>query len=182
MRKKDSYKSFSDSELVAAVRDGDTGAFDAMFLRWHPQVRKFLAMLLKDAALAEDIAQAVFMKVWLYRERLNPEQSLKNYLFVLSKNSALDVFRSRRYLTDCGETPPEKADSITPEHTAELEETRSTIVRTVEEMPSQRKLIFKMSRYRSMPNESIAKELGLSVRTVEKHLQLALNDIKKNLS
>ena len=49
-------------------------------------------------------------------------------------------------------------------------------------MPDQRKQIFKMSRFQSMPNDRIASELGLSVRTVEKHIQLALKDIRKYLS
>ena len=90
------YKAFSDSELIAAVKAGDERAFDALFLRWYPQVRKFLLILVKNKALAEDLAQTVFMKVWLYRDRLDPAKSLKNYLLVLSKNSALDVFKSER--------------------------------------------------------------------------------------
>lgn len=183
MKKKDAYRESSDSELVAAVKEGDELAFDALFLRWHPQVRKFLTLLLQDPVLAEDLAQAVFIKVWIYRDRLDPAKSLKNYLFVLSKNGALDVFKSKRFLTtDIKDAPIEKAGGDRAEYRMEYGEAYSRIVRAVEEMPDQRKQIFKMSRFQSMPNERIASELGLSVRTVEKHIQLALKDIRKYLS
>ena len=177
------YKALSDSELIAAVKDGDERAFDALFLRWYPQVRKFLMILVKNKALAEDLAQTVFMKVWLYRDRLDPAKSLKNYLLVLSKNGALDVFKSKRFLTtDVKDAPIEKAGGDRTEYRMEYSEAYSRIVRAVEEMPDQRKQIFKMSRFQSMPNDRIASELGLSVRTVEKHIQLALKDIRKYLS
>lgn len=78
MFKEKKYKALSDSELIAAVKAGDERAFDALFLRWYPQVRKFLLTLVKNKALAEDLAQTVFMKVWLYRDRLEPSRIYEN--------------------------------------------------------------------------------------------------------
>ena len=183
MTKKETYREKTDAELVAAVRDGDARAFDALFLRWYPQVRKFLLTLVKVEALAEDLAQMVFMKVWLYRDRLDPAKSLKNYLLVLSRNGALDVFKSKRNLmmTDLA-APPEKTAPDHTEHQAEYAEAHSRILRAVEQMPAQRREVFRMSRFRQLSSEEIAAELGLSVRTVEKHLQLALKDLRKYLS
>ena len=183
MTKKESYREKTDGELVAAVRDGDARAFDAMFLRWYPQVRKFILTLVKVEAFAEDLAQMVFMKVWLYRDRLDPAKSLKNYLLILSRNAALDVFKSKRNLimTDLA-APPEKPAPDQTEHKAEYAEVQSRILRAVEQMPAQRREVFRMSRFRQLSSEEIAAELGLSVRTVEKHLQLALRDLRKYLS
>ena len=62
------YKALSDSELIAAVKAGDERAFDALFLRWYPQVRKFLLILVKNKALAEDLAQTVIY----YRKNILP--------------------------------------------------------------------------------------------------------------
>ena len=72
MKIKDTYREKTDSELVAAVRGGDARAFDAVFLRWYPQVQRFILALVKEGPLAEDLAQSVFMKVWQNRERLDP--------------------------------------------------------------------------------------------------------------
>ena len=91
-------KSLPDSELIAAVKRGDQSAFDALFLRWYPQVKRFILSLVKDPALSEDLAQTVFIKVWNARGMLSPQLSIRSYLFVLSRNAALDVLRSKHYL------------------------------------------------------------------------------------
>lgn len=177
------YWKMSDSELTAAVRGGDSRAFDALFLRWHPQVLQFLLSLVKEQVLAEDLTQGVFMKLWLHRDRLNPAQSLRNYLFVLARNAALDVFKSKRYLlTESVTVLPEASASERTESQAEFTETSALIRRLVESMPSQRQQVFLMSRYEQLSHEEIAQRLGLSVRTVEKHIQLALQDLRKQLS
>ncbi|MBQ9193801.1 MAG: RNA polymerase sigma-70 factor [Bacteroidales bacterium] len=180
LSEKQAYKQLPDNELVAAVKKGDDRAFDALFLRYFPQVRRFMQALVKDDTLAEDLAQMVFMKVWLYRERLDAGKSLKNYLIVLSRNSALDVFKSKQHLLMSSTAIlPERAAPERTEHLAEFKEARLRILKAVEEMPPQRREVFKMSRFGSLSNEEIAHLLGLSVRTVEKHIQLALQDLHR---
>ena len=173
----------TDSELVAAVRAGDRRAFDALFLRWYPQVHRFLRALVKEDALAEDLAQSVFVRVWLHRERLDPSKSLKNYLFVLSRNGAIDVFKSKRHLVEESvERPPEEVSPDRAEYRAEFMEANVRVLRAVEKMPPQRRAVFVMNRYQQLSAEEIAKMLGISVRTVEKHLQLALENLRNFLT
>ncbi len=173
----------SDEQLVAGVKAGKSNAFNALFLRWYPQVYKFINSLIKDDVLSEDLSQQVFMKVWLYRERLDPSKSLKNYLFVMSRNAALDVFQAKRHLLRVDiPAPADKADNKRTEHLAEYAETQSRILRAVQDMPQQRALIFRMSRFEQMPSDEIADKLGISVRTVERHLYLALQDLRKFLN
>lgn len=60
-------------------------------------------------------------------------------------------------------------------------ETEMLINSGIARMPAQRRQIFVMSRYRNMSNKEIADCLNLSVRTVEKHIQLALKDLRESL-
>lgn len=54
-------------------------------------------------------------------------------------------------------------------------------IHTIEQMPEQRKRIFKMSRYEGKSNAEISESTSLSVRTVERHIYLALAELKKKL-
>jgi RNA polymerase sigma-70 factor (ECF subfamily) len=61
-------------------------------------------------------------------------------------------------------------------------ETNTLIKNNIEALPPQRRTIFKMSRYDHMSNIEIAVKLNLSVRTVEKHIELALKDLRRSMS
>lgn len=54
--------------------------------------------------------------------------------------------------------------------------------RIIREMPPQRQKIFMMSRYQQMSAKEIAEALDLSIRTVERHIHLALQDLRNILS
>jgi RNA polymerase sigma-70 factor (ECF subfamily) len=61
-------------------------------------------------------------------------------------------------------------------------ETNARLRSDIESMPPQRRTIFKMSRYENLSNMEIAIRLNLSVRTVEKHIELALKDLRRSMS
>ena len=102
---------------------------------------------------------------------------------MLSRNSALDVFKSKRNLIMANmDTPSEKPSPDRTEDLAEFAETQSRLLQAIQQMPPQRRSVFVMSRFQHLSSEEIASNLGLSVRTVEKHLQLALDNIRKFLN
>ena len=80
------------------------------------------------------------------------------------------------------DTPSEKPSSDRAEDLAEFAETQSRLIQAVQQMPPQRRSVFEMSRFQHLSSEEIASSLGLSVRTVEKHIQLALDNIRKFLN
>lgn len=179
----DLYKRMSDSELVAALKSGDMRAFDAVFMRWYPQVNKFLRSIIKEKALAEDLSQMVFMKLWLGRDQLDPSKSFKNYLFVLARNGALDVLRLKKcILMEDISVPVEVPAADNADTLAEYDEVNSRILQIMNNMPPQRSFVFNLSRFQNMSNKEISEMLGVSVRTVEKHIELALRDLRKHLS
>jgi RNA polymerase sigma-70 factor (ECF subfamily) len=61
-------------------------------------------------------------------------------------------------------------------------ETNVRLRHNIEALPPKRRAIFMMSRYEHMSNMEIAVKLNLSVRTVEKHIELALKDLRHSLS
>ena len=68
------------------------------------------------------------------------------------------------------------------EEKLDLAETAEQVEIIVGKMPPQRQQIFRMSRFEHMPSREIAEQLNLSVRTVDKHLELALKELRKYLN
>ena len=61
-------------------------------------------------------------------------------------------------------------------------ETSNLIRANIDALPPQRRAVFVMSRYEHMSNMEIAAKLNLSVRTVEKHIELALKELRHSMS
>jgi RNA polymerase sigma-70 factor (ECF subfamily) len=159
-------------------------AFDAFFTSNYPKVKAFARRLLMQEQDAEDIAQDIFLKimdnpsVWQ-----DPEQSGK-YLFTMTRNAVFNVIKHRnvaRKYEAAVIRENDVADDPVLHDRVQAQELEALLVRAVEQLPPQRRVIFKKSRVEGWSSARIAEHLGLSVRTVERHIYLALKDLKKIL-
>lgn len=172
------------TEIIAEIRNGSLKAFEVFFGQYYIKVRNFADGMVKNMDDAENIAQNVFMKIWLNREQLSSEKSVDSYVFTIARNEIYDFFRDASYFTSFKEKlknhPPRKAEyNIDSEYN--IKEIKKIVDDTVAQMPDQRRQIFRMSRYQFLSNDEISEKLGISKRTVEKHISLALKMIRKNL-
>lgn len=151
---------------------------------YYPRIRAFAYAMLKNYDDADDLAQMVLMRIWTKRDAFADVDNFDGYLFRLSKNSVLNFIASRSAVfTDITDeiTNQSSPEAYNPEAQAMAAETASTINRAVEKMPKQRQEIYRMSRNESLSNDEIATRMGITKKTVENHLNLALNDIRKAL-
>lgn len=177
---------YSDRNLIEDLLQpgADVRAFERVFHRYYPMVLNFIKGMLKDFVMAEDVAQNIFMKLWLNRLTLHKDQSLKNYLCVMARNEVINILTSKssKSLT----LQPSIQDSSLMDRSVEdwlsYNETNARIQNDIEALPPQRREVFKMSRYEHMSNMEIAVKLNLSIRTVEKHIELALKDLRRSMS
>lgn len=174
----------TDSEdriLVKRLKDGDKKAFRALFERYYPMFISFSRKMLKDEATAEDMIQNVFMKIWVGRENLNEDKNFRNYLLVSVRNEIYQYFRHAFKIEDSGKCPEVIDGSMNIETDMSARELQKNIAAVISGMPQRRREIFNMSRHEKLSNKEIAQRLGLSVRTVEKHIENALADIRKHI-
>lgn len=174
-----SFKSQSDEVLLTKLKRGNLRVFEEIYERYAPMVLNFVRKLIKDQMRAEDITQNIFMRLYMSRNTLDPKLSLKNWLFVCARNEALDVLHSKwaKDVDKVGDVREDTSISV-PEEELLRKESAANIRRMVETMPGQRGKVLKMSKLDDLSNDEIAEKLGLSVRTVEKHLELAMKDIR----
>lgn len=160
--------------------------FEAIFKSLYPKVKAFASKLLKSDSEAEDIAQDVFVKLWnspgLWEEHAD---NLPGYVYAMTRNHILNNIKHksvqqnfREYISRWSEYCDPADSSLNSIHVNEI---LLLTMLTVKNMPEQRQKIFRMSRFEHLSHAEIAGRLGLSVRTVERHIYLALNDLKEVL-
>ena len=170
----------NEKALIAGLKEGDIECFGTLFRKYYPTFFAFVRGLVKNSHTAEDIVQNVFMKVWIHRGSLNEELSMRNFLFVLAKREVLNHFRAKYNLVKLTDNIDDNGESENNVETSysmhELEEQLRT---AIENMPQRRREVFVMSRLKHMSNKEIAEALGLSVRTVDRHIELALKYMRE---
>ena len=165
--------------LLRALSRGDEKAFEVLFMRYFPRVKRFISGLLQDDITAEDFAQDILLKLWQKREEMAKIENLNAYLYRTSRNAVYQHLRHILLVNEYGEKQQENLSRQQNEGAGNIEE--NMIQHTVEQMPAQRKRIYEMSRKEGKNNDEIAQLLAINKRTVENHLTQALADIRKML-
>ncbi|MBQ9963199.1 MAG: RNA polymerase sigma-70 factor [Alistipes sp.] len=172
-----------DPKVIKCLSDGDQSAFRAVFEHYYPRVSEFVRRIVKSESAAEDITQDIFIKIWERREIFGVEvQSFGKYIYVMSRNAAINALRRTGRITPLSNESLSKSDSTSIEESYYAQEKELIIRLAVCQMPEQRRRIFEMSRYMGMDNQTIATTLNLSKKTVENHLTLALKTLRSILA
>ena len=161
---------------------GDQKAFRKIFDTFWPKVYEFARRVIGNNDEAKDAAQKTFIQVWLNREKFIHVKNIDSYIFIIAKNTVLNhisMMNARKRKT-VSYIPEIKSHNF-PSNGIEMIDIRNIINCIVDKMPPQRKRIFLMSREEGLKNEEIAIRLGVTKKTVENHINLALREIKKEL-
>jgi len=171
---------FNEKLLVAELKNHNEKAFRKLFDIYYRDIYTFSLSLLKNIELAEENAQDVFLKIWLYRENLDLQQSFKSYLFTIARNQAFNflnkaandlVLREDIFYTS------QKSHSQ-GDYSIREEDCKKLKKKAMKQLPPKRKQIFKMSRNEGKTYEEISQELGISVNTVKNQMSKALESMR----
>lgn len=82
--------------------NSDRGAFAELMVRYEIPIRRFCTGMVGDDALAADLAQDSFLRVWQHRGRYQAKNKFRAYLFTIARNLCLNWLRRRALLTMVG--------------------------------------------------------------------------------
>ncbi|MFR9513375.1 MAG: RNA polymerase sigma-70 factor [Rikenellaceae bacterium] len=167
------------SDLLTRLGRGDLSAYDSLYVLYSQRVLNFAYRLTKDWSEAEDFTHDIFLKVWEDRAHISTVDSFSSYLFSMTKNAIFNSFRradtklkySKQYSNSVQD------EDITDK--IDAQELELLIAITVENMPSERQEVFKLSRSEGLSYKEIAERLNISTKTVQYHISNALADIRK---
>jgi RNA polymerase sigma-70 factor, ECF subfamily len=135
--------------------------------------------LIRDKDASHDIVQEVFLKLWHRREELSEIVNHKAYLFRAVINASLSFIEKNKKTVSLTELRIETGSSTdTSMMTKELQ---SKIQGALDSLPPKCKAVFVLSRFDELKNKEIADILGLSVKTVENQMGIALKKMREHL-
>ncbi len=169
------------AELILSIKSGNHHAFERLFHMFYKRVKSFIRIITTDDNLAEELSQQLFVDLWINRERIDPDKNISSYLFTIAKNSALTAIRQQLKYEMKGVTVTDQPDNSQPDQQIIIREMELMINLVIAAMPPKRRQVYEMSRYENKTNDEIANELNISRKVVERHIRLAVNDIKESL-
>uniref|UniRef100_UPI0032174CFE RNA polymerase sigma-70 factor n=1 Tax=uncultured Draconibacterium sp. TaxID=1573823 RepID=UPI0032174CFE len=172
-----------DKHLVLQLKNNEVEAFDVLFHKYSDKLYRFAYSLLKNKEDSKEIVQEAFLRIWTKREEIDSTKSFKSFLFSISYNLVIDQLRVRLKDQEYRKFLVRFFESENFELKSKLDYDNMVVQirNAVEELPEKRKQIYILSRELGLTHKEIASRLGISVKTVENQITLALKHLKTRL-
>ena len=173
----------SERDLQERIRAGDERAFDSVFRTHYAQLVRVAESMLRERALAEEIAQEVMLELWRRRESLKVEQTFAAYLIRSTRNRALNHIRHQRVVArEAAAAAIEPQASRSAEEELLGVELQQAVREAIDALPEKSREVFRLSREQGLKYAEIASVLEISVKTVEKRMGQALSELRERLA
>jgi RNA polymerase sigma-70 factor (ECF subfamily) len=173
----------SERDLQERIRAGDEGAFDSVFRAHYAQLVRMAQSVLRESALAEEIAQEVMLELWRRRESLRVEQTFRAYLIRATRNRALNHIRHQRIVArEAASAAIDPRTSPSAEDEVLGVELERAVRDAIDGLPENCREVFQLSRDQGLKYAEIAVALEISIKTVEKRMGQALAELRERLA
>ncbi|WP_114936901.1 RNA polymerase sigma factor [Mucilaginibacter endophyticus] len=170
----------SDPELWLAVRNDDEHAFAMLFDRYWVRLYKTALRYLKDREQSEEAVHDVFLNIWERRGQLEIE-SVPNFLLSAIRYQVYNRMRAAKppVTLELGDLEMSNLpDYNQGDFRIKNQELLKELSQYLEKLPKRCQEIFYMSRMDNLSNQEIAGRLGISKRTVENQITMALKHLR----
>ena len=173
-----------DKKIIERFKLDDMYAFDIIYRAYNKKVFLFAYSIIKEKEDAEGIVHDVFIKIWEEKHKIDEYLSFESYLFTITHNTTLSLIRlklkEKKYVEHL-----KSIQKITSQSdiTSDIEylELKNKSEQVINNLSKRQRQIYLLSRDEGLTYKEIAARLGISVNTVETHMQRALQQIKDKL-
>ncbi|MCX6214000.1 sigma-70 family RNA polymerase sigma factor [Spirosoma sp.] len=177
-----SEQALTDTELVALLRDDSEEAFRALYERHWYDLFVLAKRKLRDEAMACDMAQELFLRLWQKRRTLLIN-NVGAYLTTSLKHLIVDHVRSQlqgqQYASHFIHTPP--TDTLNTLHSVQFSQLTESLNHALEQLPDKTREVFVLNRFEQLTIREISTRLGLSEKAIEYHLSRSVAFLRANL-
>jgi len=164
--------------LFSKIQNGDNKAFEHLFKKHYIYLVAFANSFIHEIDISENIVQNIFVKLWEKRAKYQIT-SLKGYLMVAVRNSCQNEIKRLQHERTYKQA--KKTEIIIEETNYPDSRAMDIITHAINQLPEQRKRIFKLNRLDGLKYREIADQLNISQKTVEAQMGKALKYLRKTL-
>ena len=183
------YPELADGDLVARVAGGDAAALAALHDRYGQLVYLAAGGIVRDAQIAEDVSQEVFMSLWRKAEMYRAEKGIfVTWLVSVTHNRALDWVRRRRRRFRYETASPEERELEVPADGSgdpavwiELADLRSRLKTALAQLPRDQRRVIELAYFGGLTQRQVSCATRSPVGTVKTRTRLGLLRLRKLL-
>lgn len=169
----------TDKTLFKKIKHGDRELFDELVRKYYGALNYFAWNLTGDKQAAEDVVQDVFTSLWINRSKVSFDTSLKNFLYVSTRNMALNYLRSASRKEDRAKMIGYDAGDDPAAYMAEAEASRR-LSEAIDRLPERTGQVIRLS-LRGMKQEEIAEAMDIAVTSVKTLKASGVEKLRKEL-
>lgn len=170
--------------MINSWKNGNEQAFSILYKTYVMQLMRLAVSKTNDNAIAEDLVQNTFVKLYEHKKSVDANTSIQAYLYVILKNQILNHYRSHLVRNTYEIHISKKAHD--PEYSVidhlESKELESLVDKEIDKLPIKCREVFILSRKKFLSNKEIAAQLNISENTVEQHIRKAISKLRMSLS
>jgi RNA polymerase sigma-70 factor, ECF subfamily len=183
----------SDAEIMLRVREGDDSGFSILIEKYRKQIVHFMFRMSRNQAVAEELAQEVFLRVYRSRQTYRAEAKFSTWLYRIATNLGVNHARDTKhertaqnvYLdqpdAETGTTPDVADSTLNVEQELVREERMTAIRKHVMALPERQRNAVLMHKYQEMDYKEIGEVLKLSESATKSLLFRAYQTLRENL-
>lgn len=173
----------TEQTTLTSLKIGDPTAFEMLFRTYYQPLCNYAYTFIPDRDEAEEVVQSTFLSVWEKKGTLEIRTGVKPYLYAMVRNACLNVIKHEKIKQQhvAGELALAERSVESVTRTVMATELETRIQESMEKLPQQCRLIFKLSRFEELKYAEIAEQLSLSVKTVENQMGKALKIMREQL-
>ncbi len=188
-----SYEGMTDADVMLLVKTGDDAAFEYLVTKFRRPMLSFMYRMARNTAVAEELVQEVFLRVYRSRATYNAEAKFSTWLYRIATNLAVNHARDTKYEkpelsvsldepdSETGQMPDLADGGLSAEQALLRQERLAAIRQHVHNLPERQRMAVLMHKYQGMDYRQIAEVLKLSESATKSLLFRAYETLREKL-
>lgn len=170
------------TETKAGIKKGKPESYKEVFSTLYPRLKGYCKLFITDDDEVEDIIQDCFLTLWEKRKLVDSSKNIESLVFVILRNKCLNLLKEKRFQSENINYQKLRYSELQHLYQLDLNEKKeekleemlmATIQEAVENLPCKMKEVFIQCKLQGMKQKEVATTMGISIKTVEKHISRA---------